>query len=191
MLTYDDARHEYRLNGRPIPSVTQALKLAGHIDDWWYTPEAAARGTAVHTACELVDGGPARRTASAMHTDDDIAGYVDAYQMFSFDTQVVYSEIEVMCAHPDGTYAGRPDRIVANLLGEAGVLEIKTSRTPEDWHSIQLAAYQLLRPVGSRWVVYLSTTGRYKLVRCTHADDYRRWRNALALAWMEIDASKR
>lgn len=196
MLTYDDTLHLYRIDGRIIPSVTQALKIAGHIDTRFYSLEAAARGSAVHALCQYLDDGtvpvPHGRIVDLIaERGDELQGYYEAYESFLFDTRVTYSGVEVLCAHPSGDYGGRPDRLVANLFGEQGVLELKTG-DEEDWHAYQLALYQLMRPSGSRWAVYLGKNGRYRgPVRMTNADDYRIGRNAIAQAWAALTSGAR
>ena len=49
-LTFDEEKHEYRLDGEVLPSVTGILREMGFVDDTYFTEDSAARGTAVHRA---------------------------------------------------------------------------------------------------------------------------------------------
>jgi len=52
-IHFDSDTHQYTLDGRVVPSVTQRIARAGLLGSapTWHTPEAAERGTAVHLAC--------------------------------------------------------------------------------------------------------------------------------------------
>lgn len=193
-LTYDDNRHEYRLDGVLVPSVTQALKLAGLIDLRWFTADDAALGTAVHAVCEQIDVvrqhgatvnvfdcieaarvqlADQRYALPRLMLDDSRAqARADAYARLVRDEQIEYAGIEVMTAHQQLRYGCRMDRVVARLRGAGGVLEIKPP-TAADWHGVQLALYQLAQPCGPRWRARLGDNGRAQLDRMTNADDYR------------------
>lgn len=180
-LVYRARDHSYWRDGTHVVSVTQALKLDGQIDARFYSAEAAARGTAVHEICENADHG------RASIIDADLMGYAEAYQAFVADLKPRYTEIERLVYSAALRAAGRPDRIVDEMLGESGVLELKTG-TRQDWHAVQLALYQLMRPAGTRWIVYLQKNGRYKgPYRCTASDDYRRGISAVETAWRRAD----
>jgi hypothetical protein len=193
-LTYDDERHEYRIDGQRVPSVTQALKLAGHITAQFYTRLAAARGTAVHLATEQID----RRRPPTLRFQAPGAGaprlsieaYVDAYAAFKRDCKPRYEAIERMRSHARERYAGRPDRIVADLFGERGIAEFKTG-AEEKWHGYQTALYQLMDPAGSRWVIYLLDDGRYKLRAMRNAEDYAIGLHAVRRAHLLLTGEQR
>lgn len=179
---YDPAGHRYVMDGRPVPSVTQLLKVAGIIDTAFLNDDAALRrGTLVHQHCEWVD--KEHRLAHGIATAPivkPIDGYINAYAGFVRDHAPRYTHVEVGLLHATLRFGGRPDRICADLAGQGpAVLEIKTG-SPAAWHGVQLAAYQMLFPTGSRWVVYLKPNGRYRLQRCTQAEDYGRFTQALA-----------
>jgi len=189
-LVYRDRDHTYWLDGVHIPSVTQSLKLAGHIDARFYTPDAAYRGSLVHAVCEAIDrqdwSSPLAQIAASGRSCYDTTPYAEAYERFLWDCRPQYAEIERAGYHAELRYGARPDRIVDEMCGESGVLELKTG-DPEPWHALQLALYQLVRPAGSRWVVYLRDTGRYRLERCTQADDYRTAIAAVLDAWKQAE----
>jgi RecB family exonuclease len=153
------------------------------IDASFYTPEAAARGTAIHAMTEAFDRRNHRASWAAA-----IEPYASAYDKFRRECQPRFSDIERMLCHVIERYAGRPDRVVVDLGGEAGILEIK-SGSVEIWHGYQTALYQLMQPTGSRFVLYLNANGRYKLQRMTNADDYRIGRLAVRTAWKILENS--
>lgn len=186
---YDPVGHRYAMDGRPVPSVTQLLKAAGLIDTTFLNnPEALRRGTAVHSICEAVDKaralGVSMRKIADLTVAADAVGpldtYAAAYAQFIHDHAPRYTHVEVGLLHATLRFGGRPDRICADLAGQGpAVLEIKTG-SPAAWHGVQLAAYQMLFPTGARWVVYLKPNGRYDLRRCTQAEDYGTFTQALA-----------
>ena len=58
-VQFDPVTHRYTVEGRIIPSVTQRIKDAGLLGSaaQFYSPESAARGTAIHQACADRDHG--------------------------------------------------------------------------------------------------------------------------------------
>ena len=177
---YRDADHAYLLDGRRIPSVTQVLTLTGRIDDRWFTEAACERGRQVHAVCEVLDLGKPPDMLQAERAG--IASYVDAYRMFLRDCRPVYDSIERGLYHKTLRYGGRPDRGCRRLFGTSATLELK-SGAEEDWHGVQLAGYERLRPKGARWVCYLQKNGRYKIRQCENVDDHQEFLRALRDVW--------
>ncbi len=180
---FDAATHSYYLGGRLVPGVTGVLKATGIIDTTFLNnAEALKRGTLVHQHCEWVDhqrSGFARAIAVAP-IERPMDGYINSYAAFIRDHAPRYTHVERGLLHATLRFGGRPDRICADLCGQGpAILELKTG-SPADWHGVQLAAYQMLYPTGSRWVVYLKPDGRYNLKRVTDAADYGRFMQALA-----------
>ena len=161
--------------GTPLISVTQVLTLRGRIEQQWFTPESAARGTAVHELTEVYD----MDTKLAGFTcPEKLRGYLDAYAAFVKTMRPIYHATEVKVTNALLGLGGRIDRVV-DLFGDPGVLDIKTS-VPALWHGQQLAAYNVLRPTGSRWGLYLRANGTYKLKDYTDPIDHRRFMADLA-----------
>lgn len=163
-----DADHRYWLADRELISVTTALKGAGLIDAAWFSEEAAARGTYVHEACDLID----LNNLSAV--EPFCEGYVTAYRAFLSDAKPLWELIEHGVCDPIQGYAGTLDR-AGYLAGAWAVLDIKTG-PPAPWHGLQLAAYARLalsqdglKP--KRFDLYLSDTGTYRLEPQTHRAD--------------------
>lgn len=142
MVDFDSDFHEYTINGRVIPSVTQILKNAGYIDDRFFTAEARDRGTAVHELC--------RRYAEGVRTDAldrplENLEYVNAFALWMKQNHVyvIKSESTVYGIENSKEYAGRFD-ILAEINGKKVLVDIKTGGKIK-WHSLQLAAYAMAR----------------------------------------------
>jgi hypothetical protein len=163
-LTFDAATHTYRFEGKVIPSVTQCLKTAGIID-YSMIPQdilrrAAARGTAVHRACELYD----LDTLDESTLDAEVGGYLEGYKKFLRDTRFQPSRIEQRCYHEKFRYAGTLDR-TGILKGQLVLLDFKTGIVLEG-HRAQLAAYTMTFPMPRRYRrigLQLKGEGDYKI----------------------------
>jgi hypothetical protein len=165
-IEFDAATHKYWVDGLSTVSVTQALKLAGMLDDRWFTEEGAWRGTAVHRACQLIDEEMLDGGTVAPEWD----GYIEAYDNFLHDYQCKWGGIEEKLFHPLHRYIGTCDRFGSvNGMGANGlvVVDIKTGAR-QRWQAIQLAAYsQALsyRYSSTRFeriILTLSGDGKYK-----------------------------
>jgi hypothetical protein len=54
MLTFDPEKHQYFFDGKPVPSVSEILRITGQAKDWKYTPEFyRQRGEVAHKCIEL------------------------------------------------------------------------------------------------------------------------------------------
>lgn len=112
-IDFDEEKHEYSAGGVKIPSVSEILgRLSEDRYDGlnpWMLKAAAAKGTAVHEACELIDYG------SEPEEDPETDGYLLAYQNFLLDHEVEWEMIEgivYFCRVPGELplYAGTLDR---------------------------------------------------------------------------------
>ena len=150
--------HSYRRNGRKIPGVTTILGetmpkaalirwagnttadyAADHWDELAALPiteriaqlrgaadaerdAAARRGTEVHRLAERLALG------ETVEVPEPLAGHVEAYRKFlgDFDPEVIAVELVVASSRP--RYCGTAD-LVADMLGEVWLLELKTSRS--------------------------------------------------------------
>lgn len=176
-IAFDEFAHEYRVDGAVFPSVTTILKAEGFIETKWFNDEATARGTAIHEATEAIDNG----IPADMYDGEDWFGYVQAWESFKKDHGFIPEAIEKRVASKVWMVAGTVDRMGTIKAGK-GLFDIKTG-APQKWHPLQLAAYNLLNgtepkflgspePV-TRYGVYLSKDGKYKLKRYDDPYDYR------------------
>ena len=181
-IEFDEARHEYRVNGRVTPSVTQVLKAVGLLADYDnLDPFYAERGHAVHAACEFDDKG----TLDEESVDEEVAGFLAAWRALKKESGLVVVEIETVVTGPG--YAGRVDRVV-EIKGRRGVLDIKTGQ-PAAWHQLQTAAYAmaLFRESSCpRWAAYLKQDGTFRIDEHDDVRDYMGWSGALSLSgWLK------
>ena len=157
MNTFDESKHEYRINGHAVPSVTGILKEAGLIDSTWFTPEAALRGTHVHTACALWDKGELDTCA----LDPVLVPYLEAWQKFRKDSGITPAIIETPYYSLEHGFAGTIDRSWHD--GKYWVIaDIKSGPLP-DWLPLQLAGYSILINAFSGMGIELRDNGSYSV----------------------------
>jgi len=179
-LVFHQDTHQYLLDGRPVLSVTQILKLAGLSSDFEHvSPLVLERkreiGEAVHMATQYLDEG----TLSWSSVDPEVEPYVRAYERFRAETGIVpiYSELRVY--HRVHRYAGTLDRIgVVPGTTRAALIDLKTGDPVAAGARFQTAAYleavkAMSLPIDGRslierWSVELQPTGRYAITK--HAD---------------------
>lgn len=161
---FDKIKHEYRIGGRVVPGVTQLFKDMGLIDDKHFDDYSCNRGTYVHDATVMLDNGSLDEDSLSEPLRPYLAGYKDFLKHIKpkmlFTEQDLYDEVL--------GFAGKPDRIcIINKV--ASILEIKTGAALKI-HRLQTAGYKILArnlvtetAVLNRYILYLSSTGKYKL----------------------------
>ena len=172
LLTFDEDRHEYRLLGGVVPSVTQILRPLVDFAGIPKTVLDAKRdlGQRVHFACQLDD----EDDLDEASVEDDVAPYLSAWRKFRQDTgaEVVLNEARV--ADPALLYAGTLDRVMS-LNGAKWLIDLKTCISTPLAVGPQTAAY--LRALGDTSVTHrgalrLRPDGTYRLDTLTGADDW-------------------
>lgn len=138
---FDPERHEYFLDDRLLPSVTQII--APLYDFTMIKPAhleyAGLRGDAVHYGCELLDHG----TLDWSTVQPGIVGYIRGWQKYCADVPIHWSAIEHRAYHRTLMYAGTLDRH-GMVRGRLAVVDIKTSTTMNAAIGVQLAGYRTL-----------------------------------------------
>lgn len=121
-LTFDEAKHYYRVNGKFIWSVSHYLtpirnQVYGDIDRA-VLDAAAARGTAIHFAIELYNA------YGAIEISDEYRPYLNAYIDWFKEKQPtdIYEERRVY--HPTYWYAGTGD-LICSISGETWLVDYK------------------------------------------------------------------
>lgn len=179
---FNATKHQYSVNGRPLPSVSRIIRTLG-TDDFSHVQEIhLTLGKYRHQATEFDDRG----TLDYAALDPSLRPYVDAWRKFKRDAQVVVLHAELALYHPELWYAGTIDR-VARILNHPVpvVIDIKTGGRYEATR-YQLAAYrELLKASGiytrTAFEVLLRRDGLYQLSEATDHDYYfGRFRFALA-----------
>ena len=153
---YIDETHEYRLNGRRIPSVTEILKevigLQWQAGEWHMD-----KGKVVHQCAALI-----ARGVSFKNNDQRISGQVEACNKFFSDHKPEVISVEAQSYHPTYLYAGTSD-LVCRMMGHIVVVDWKA--TIPDTVELQLAAYGLMQKpvVNYGAAVELRENGTYKI----------------------------
>jgi len=181
-FTFNDAngKHEYKLNGRKIPSVTTVISTVLNIDYSFLDPWYRDFGTAVHKAIELdvMDGLDEHSVMpEALICLLAFREFVEKVNLRSIvpETRLYNEKLMV---------AGTMD-IIADLQGEKYIIDLKTagnkSTKKSGWHKIQTAGYSLLldkdqKNPPKRGALYLFREGGYEFiphpdVRDTHMFD--------------------
>jgi hypothetical protein len=194
-LTFDDATHEYRIDGAIVPSITQVIGASNLWDDTHWSPETAERGRYVHKAIELDIQG--KLTLGLVKHIGRLEGCIKSWRKFRADNpgKVVASELKL--CDPVFRFAGRLDLIYRLCDDTFGIIDIKAG-APQPWHALQAAAQMHLavsgifeqRPAGGfrRMTLYLNETG-YKVSVHDDPNDWAVFQSALTLAhWRTSNA---
>src|SRR5512135_2118575 len=109
LLTFDAEKHEYRYDGRVVPSVTQVLDVVGRFKYWdsIEMQEARERGTAVHLITHLYD----MDELDPDSVDEIYQPYLNAYIKFKRESGIVILESEQQVWHGKYEFAGTLDRV--------------------------------------------------------------------------------
>lgn len=137
MIVYNEEKHEYTLDGKIVPSVTQLAKKFSGLDTTWLEqhPEYAERGTEMHN--ELADY------------------YVNGTEPMSEKAIAIAAKIErdnrqqneVLVYNKTLEYAGTADMIVADGKKIIAIIDFKssdnTSVRNRNYYTCQLNLYRL------------------------------------------------
>ena len=199
-IDFDAEKHEYSVGGVKIPSVSEILAplSADRYDGLnpWMLKAAAAKGTAVHEATELIDYG------IEPEEDSELEPYLLAYQTFLCEHEVEWEMIERIVYYkrlPQDEiplFAGTVDRF-GKVNGKYAVVDIKTyaslSTDAMLNASCQTALYAYaiddMQDGGwqrdaqtYRYVLHLRKDGTYRFVDLNNFDKTRGF-NSGAVAW--------
>ena len=172
LLTFDEQRHEYRMLGSVVPSVTQILRPLSDFSGVSRAVLDAKRdlGQRVHLACQLAD----EDDLDEASVEPDVAPYLQGWRQFRRDTGALVLLNEGKVADPLLLYAGTLDRVV-EINGERWLIDLKTCISTPLAVGPQTAAY--LRALGDSSVTHrgalrLRPDGTYRLDALTGADDW-------------------
>jgi hypothetical protein len=157
-LTFNEPAHQYAINGRNVPSVTQVL---GDVIPGWKASEwHMQRGRAVHACAAMIADGV------VFENDPVIDGQVAACGRYFQEVAPDVVGNEVRVGHATHQYAGTLDLIVRDARGLC-VIDYKATLTLTVPY--QLAAYALAyehmhkTKVRFGYGVQLNESGTYKM----------------------------
>jgi hypothetical protein len=196
IATFAAQGHRYELDGVPVPSVTQAMALAG-LDEYAGVPRrflerAAAIGTAVHQATHFLD----EDDLDLETVSSDIVGYVLSWQRFKatkdFSPIVIERRGISIGAGNELPFGFCLDRIGV-LAGEEILLDLKTAKKRSPFWGVQTAAYcRGANFDGPRACVQLFSNGLPgELIRFPKPDDFDEWDRALGTAHWKLNRGKK
>lgn len=165
VLKFDAEAHEYTLDGRRLPSVTEVLSI---VHDFSMVPKdmlaaAAEFGQHVHIACDLHDRGE----LDWDRVDPSLVPYVSAWRDFLIESGAVVIASEMRVYHATLGYAGSPDKVLA-WGGRYVIPDIKSTAVVPYLVGSQTAAYAKAwnstnegrEP--ARYCIHLKPDGKYK-----------------------------
>lgn len=170
-LQFNEERHEYRLNGRIVPSVTDVLDPLQMLDGIpWATLEAArVFGSHVHLGCHYHNTGELEWDT----LDDRLASYIRGYLEFLADTGFVVLASEERVASVKCGYAGTLDLLgLMRSKKRKTLVDIKSTATLPRTVGPQTAGYENAwsemsgEKIGDRYCLHLGPDS-YKLVKLT------------------------
>jgi hypothetical protein len=135
-LTFDPETHEYRLDGRRVPGVTETIgALAPHreVGEWYLQ-----RGAAVHAAVALA----LKNELDPASVDERIAGRVAAVMNFLRDARLAFCVLETPLVSKRYRFAGTLDFLGEDEDGVRVLADWKGSLAPQV--QVQMGAYSLL-----------------------------------------------
>lgn len=175
-LTFDAAKHEYRIGNRVLPHVTEIVRrfcpMPYAAGDWYLQ-----RGTAVHAGCALL----ARGKLDWASVDTEIRGKLSGAKAAM---SVLYSETK---------WKGIEKPLCDVVLGFAGTLDLFSDGLIVDWKSsidagaeMQLGGYSLLlEPTAAKGrrlaAIELCDDGTYRVHTYHRGDARQLFRSALTL----------
>lgn len=167
-LKFIEETHEYFLDGKRLPSVTEIMKF---ITDRKYDGVtesildiAKEKGTAVHMSCEVYN------KTGYVGIDEEYAGYLDAYMKWIKDNNIDRTKIEseIMTYNKILKYAGTVDMIYDKQI----IIDLKTcSECDTKTTAVQISAYrEALKLRGydnlkEAYILWLGKDGNYKYVK--------------------------
>lgn len=178
VLQFDEVRHQYLLDGKPVPSVTKVISNVS--EDMMLNNsfiKAGVRGTAVHKLCEMINNG---EKVNIEQIPEDIDRYLQGYLLFCKQEKYTIIESEMRLASSKYRFAGTMDILATNPKGKLAIMDIKTSAIVSPTTALQLAAYEqcykemsdLKSTKMDRVCIWLTGDGGYQLVHYKDPNDW-------------------
>jgi len=163
LITFDERIHQYKADGKIVPSVTGIISKEMNLDFTWVHAWYMKFGTAIHKAIELY-------CLNILDIDDldiRIKPYLDAFILWQKEMKFQIVANEKVIYDDDMRVAGTVD-ILGAYLNSPWVVDIKSGQ-PSSWHKIQTAGYAVLESgyhtryseLPRRACLYLKDNGDY------------------------------
>lgn len=183
-LTFEEAGHIYRLNGRLLPSVTQILSQTGYGIDWARHVHME-RGSAVHRAIQYELTCGLAESSREQYRERNLYGYVEAALLWMTTARAWPLRVEPLVFSPTLRYAGRVDWIGRRKGSNSLVLvDWKTGASLHRGYFLQSAAYATA--IGEMWghhverlIIQVAPDGTYKTTRPDDPEHFTAWRAAV------------
>jgi hypothetical protein len=190
-LTFDPELHEYRVDGRVVPSVTRILHATGLATDFEAIAASSRRmseaieyrralGTAVHADAHAYDDDAIDWPA----VDPRVRPYVEAWAEFRRNTHLEPMARERRLFHPGFNYAGTLDGVFARPDGKLVLVDMKLGDPSDAGAAYQTAAYEAAylvdhpdHVISERWAVLLLPERRIPYVITDYTTRLDHWRD--------------
>ncbi len=198
VLSFNAATHEYRVDGAPVPSVTQLLDDAGLTPDYAAVPptvlqHARERGLHIDACCDLLDA----EDLDWRSVHPEALPYVEAWIAFREYEGFTPLTAQIPLYHPTYGYAGTADSVGLLPGARPVVVERKSTAKMAATYALQTAGYAqdgmwyappgggVLAPVPwerpARLGVQLRRDGSYALVPYDDPEDLAAFLGVVAL----------
>ena len=174
-LTFDEASHIYRHQGRIVPSVTQVLSILSDFSmvDPDRLEASADFGRNVHAAIDLENRGELDEET----LDGELLPYLNQWRLFIRESGFKVTASEMRIHNKRFGYAGTCDTLVGQ--GSSWVLDLKTGGIPRSVGA-QLAAYQMaIEPRPRRRLCLALKADSYALRECKSLADFSLFQSCL------------
>ncbi len=153
---FDEATHAYSIDGRPVPSVTQVIRVVLGDAIWNASEWYLQRGHAVHAAAAFIARG------KRFICPSEIEGQAAACRKFFEDKQPAVLDVERPVYSMRHQYAGTLD-MLCKINGLTVIVDWKAT-LGAGLNFIQIGGYAATMPKVATWamVVELGADGRYR-----------------------------
>jgi len=176
-VTIDENHVYHTADGRVVPGVTGIIRSAGLMGDTsYYTEYSRERGTAVHSAIEMLE----QNDLDEATVDPVIVPYIEAWKAFKKETGYKSETQEQIVYNPTYQFAGTLDQ--TGFIGKhTCILDIKTG-AHQRWWALQTWAYNSVAKRQKRLSVELKPDGKYRMTEHTDKRDLQRFLACLTIA---------
>lgn len=189
VLTFDEALHEYRINGVVVPSVTQITRS---LTDYSRVPPAVLErkrdiGIALHKAVEIYLKGEFETAA----LPDTFLPYFDAFSNWLEKERFQPDQSELRVYSEKSMYAGTLDLTGKTAKGRRALIDFKCTAKLMPAAKIQTAGYaqacmEMGDSIAERYVLQLKPDGSYRFEPCRDKADFTVFNSLLSFHHWQV-----